>query len=233
MVHLILLLSAAAGVPVENVSLDQLKANPKVYGGKMVRVAGQLDECCNMSCRLCPAEATPASPQWQRCLALSFDRFRGGEGNFGADMDSVFRYADLVVVARFDPSCLDGVCTDRASVLKDARVEEVTKRRRSRDGLMHRADALLPAPANEAASVQALVRTQEGDEPPLRVRVFAVRADPRLQRSAVVCWATSKPKEPAQWPTSWQGALTARSTEDPYRCSTASKDRTGWVLEPR
>jgi hypothetical protein len=235
MLHLILLLSAAAAaaVPVENVSLDQLKANPKVYSGKMVRVAGQMDQCWNMSCRLCPAEATPASPQWERCLELSFDRFRGGDGNFGADMNSAFRYADLVVVARFDPTCLNDWCLDKGSVLLDARVEEVTRRRRSRDGLMRPAGRLLPAPGNEAAWVQALLRTQQGDEPQPGVRVFAVRSDPRLLRSALVCRARSNPDdEPPEWPTSYRGALTS-STEDPYRCWTAFKGRTGWVLDPR
>ncbi len=232
MVDFMLLLSAAAGALVDNVSLDQLRGNPQVYSGKMVRVAGQLDQCRSMSCNLCPTEATPAAPLAERCLALSFHRFRGANGKAGADMDAAFRYADLVVVARFDPSCLEGVCTDRATVLHDARVEQVMKRRQSREGLIHRPDPLLPAPANEAAAVQALLQTTRNDVPPLPVRVFATRSDPRLQTGAVVCWATWSPDEPIEWPTSWQGALTARSTEDPYRCSTAAKAASRWVLEP-
>ena len=95
---------------VEDVTLDALRAHPGLYAGRIVRLAGQVDQCWNMECALCPLEASPADPQRARCLALDFDRLPGGVGNRGVDMDGAFRYADVVVQARFDPACLKGAC---------------------------------------------------------------------------------------------------------------------------
>lgn len=230
-----LLLAAAIHAAPIPVNLDELRTHPGEYDGRIVRTTGQIDECWNMSCHLCPVSATPADPQWERCLAIGFDRFRGGERNRGADMDSAFRYADVVVTARFDPSCLQrpgeediAVCTDRATVLRDARVEKVTHRRRSRDGLIRRPEPLLAAPEKAARQVLALVPR---DEPGAAYRVFATPDDPLLKQSAVLCRAEPIGDEAAEWPTSWQGALTAPSTEDRYHCRAARLNATGWVLD--
>lgn len=227
-------LLAAVEAPPTFVTLDQLRSQPAGFREKRVTVAGQIDECWNMSCNLCPIEATPASPHWERCLAISFDKFRGGLHNVGADVDGAFRYADVVITARFDPTCLEGLCTDRGSVLLAARVEEVKRRRRSRDGLIKRPDPLIEASAEAARPLIALMRPQQGQsEPRQAVKVFATRSDPKLQRNAVVCRASSRPGTSVAWPTSWNAAIVAPSTEDRFGCSTAFKDQRGWVLEPR
>lgn len=223
-----LLIAAAAVQGAAQASLDQLRARPDRYRRSEVRVAGQVDQCWNFTCNLCPLEATPAAPQRQRCLAISFDRFRGGPDNQGADIDGAFRYADVVVTARLDPACLQSICTDRAPVLRDARVEQVTRRRRSSEGLIERPDPLVQIP-DEAARPLLVLVSQEID-PSRPLRAFATARD--RERSAVVCRSGAAPGDAAQWPRSWQGAITSRSTEDRYRCWTARRGATGWVLDP-
>lgn len=216
-----------------NVTLDQLKADPQAFAGRMVELSGQLDECWSFTCHLCPAEATAAQPMWERCLAISFDRFAGPGGGrgAGAEMDSAFRYADVTLVALFDPTCLAGLCTDRASVLRDARVQQVTRRRRSNDGLMHERDPLTPLGTAGAAPVAALVRSASPDGPVPPARVFAVSSDPLAKDEAVLC--VSRPgADESTWPQTFRGAMSARSTEDQYRCWMARKTERGWSLEP-
>ncbi|MGE5564424.1 MAG: hypothetical protein ACM3ZV_14120 [Bacillota bacterium] len=225
--------AALAEPPPEGATLDQLKAAPAAFAGHRIEVSGQLDECWNFSCHLCPAEATPADPQWDRCLAIDFDRFRGGEGNRGADMDSAFRYADVTVTARFDPACLTGVCADGAPVLLDARVERVTRRRTSNDGLMQRPDPLVPVNSKATEPLADLIRPRPIEHVARPVQLFGTSTDPTASKDAVVCISWARPGEPPVWPTTFEGAVLARSTEDPWRCWTARKEPRGWVLEPR
>jgi hypothetical protein len=231
---LLLTTANAAGTEapqLQSVTLDQLRSAPRQFAGRTVRLRGQVDQCWNMRCSLCPLDATPLKLQSDRCLAIDFDRMRGGEGNRGADMDAAFRYADVVVTARFDPTCLVGACLDRASVLLDARVEQVTRRRRSRDGLIWRPDRLMPAPASAAHEVAELVR-EPGGRPALSTSVFATSSDANASRSAVVCVWLGPTGTAASWPTSWQGALVSRSTEDSYRCWPALREKGKWRLLP-
>lgn len=209
-----------------------MRNQPQVYAGQHVRVTGQLDYCWNMSCGLCPLEATPANPQRERCLAISFDRMRAKPGSWGADMDGAFRYADVTINARFDPACLgpDVVCTDRASVLLAARVEQVHRRRRSRDGIVSRPDPLLPAPEEIASAVLALV---EPVKAPWAQKVFTTRSGVADGDSAVVCESGALAGEPVDWPLPWQTALVARSTEDRYTCTSARKLNGRWYLRIR
>lgn len=233
MAFLTVLLAVSAHSAPAAATLDQLRSQPDSYRGRMVRVTGQLDECWNMGCGLCPIEATPRDPQRERCLAISFDRLRGGQRNYGFDADGAFRYADVVVTARFDPACLQGICTDRASVLLDAQVEEVTRRRRSSEGLIPRPDPLIPAPEGAARSVAELLRPRGAtDDRNRSVRVFGTESDPSLRRSAVVCRGGRVGPDIFEWPTSYEGALSSRSTEDRYRCWSAWRDQKGWVLVP-
>src|SRR4051794_33432556 len=134
---LALALAAAAPPAAEPVaaSLDAIRAAPASFEGKWVRLRGQMNQCANFDCALCPEEATPADPQTERCLRLDWDRQRGSERERGADFDPVYRYATVDLVARFDGACLKGMCTDRAPVLLDARVLSVLRRRPSAEGL--------------------------------------------------------------------------------------------------
>jgi len=223
--------AAQAGAP-RPVTLDQLRTDPHAFAGQTVRLSGQVDQCWNMGCRLCPLDASPQRPQWERCLAIDFDRLRGGEANRGADMDAAFRYADVVVTAKFNPECLRGPCLDRASVLLDSRVEQVTRRRRSRDGLAQRPDFLTPAPADVAKEVAELVRPTGAQAPVLPIGVFVTASDSNASRSAIACIWLGPTGSAAQWPASWEGALVARSTEDSYRCWPAAREPGGWRLKP-
>jgi hypothetical protein len=222
----------AAQPGADAVTLDRLKANPHAFARHTVKVTGQLDECWNFSCHLCPLEATPARPQWERCLAISFDRYRGGENNRGTDMDGAFRYADVAVVARFDPARLTGVCTDRASVLLGARVERVVRRRMSNDGLMRRPDPLVPVASAAAEPIADLIRPREPESVDQTIQVFGTSTDPSASKNAVVCIAWPRGGEPVIWPSSFEAAVTERSTEDRYRCWTAKNGQRGWALEP-
>lgn len=219
--------------PAERVTLDQLEADPQAFAGRTVELSGQMDECWSFTCHLCPLEASPAQPMWDRCLALSFERFAGPGGGRGAgrEMDSAFRYADVRLVARFDPSCLTGLCTDRASVLRDARVDAVTRRRRSNDGLMHEHDPLKPLGIAAAAPIERLVRSAMPQGSIQPVRAFAVSSDPGAREEAVVC-ASRPGADSSMWPTTFRAALLARSTEDAYKCWIAQKAEHGWMLEP-
>jgi hypothetical protein len=73
--------------PTTIVTLDELRSHPTEYAGRTVSVSGQLDQCFHYGCHLCPLDAVPERPQWERCLAISFDHFRGDDGNVGADID--------------------------------------------------------------------------------------------------------------------------------------------------
>lgn len=234
-VSLLLGLSAATVVAApspRSVTLDQLRNAPHQFAGQMVRLRGQVDQCWNTGCSLCPTDATPLNPQPERCLAIDFDRLRGGEDNRGADMDAAFRYADVVVTAKFDPECLLGPCLDRASVLLDSRVEQVTRRRPSRDGLIWRPDRLVAAPAPVVQQIAELVRPS-GAQPVVRpTAVFVTSSEEKALRSAVVCVWLGPPDSAAQWPTSWEGAIVARGTEDRYRCWSAVRDDGEWRLRP-
>ena len=225
---LVLLLLAALTPPnVPDVSLDALRAEAQRYANRTVRVTGQVDQCWNMSCKLCPLESTPAQPQWVRCLEIGFDRYQGGERFWGVNLDHVFRYADIVATARFDPACFD-ICTDRGSVLIDARVERVTRRRRSRDGLLHRDTPLIDVTDRLGQPLLELFRPDEIDE---EVRVFAVPDDPRIERGAIVCHSNPVDDEPAAWPVNWTTAFVARSTEDHYHCMEVRRHGSGWALD--
>jgi hypothetical protein len=226
----------AASATAENLqpmraTLDQLRAHPNEFAGRFVELSGQVDECSSMSCHLCPMEATPAHPEWNRCLAIDFDRFRGGNRNWGADMDGAFRYADVRVVAKFDPTCLTAPCLDRASVLLGARVKQVMRRRSSNQGLIERREGLTAAPAALAAAVARLVRSGLPQEPLRPVQVFTMEADPLGRPNAIVCKA--RPGAPVEWPKTFEGAILFRSTEDRWQCWIAVKRPSGWALQVR
>jgi hypothetical protein len=224
--------SIAQAQSTRSATLDDLRARPADFVGQRVSVAGQLNMCWNMDCKLCPLEATPRSPQPGRCLAVDFDRFRARGNEIGASMEPSFRYSDVILTARFDPACLKDVCLDRASVLLDARVETVTRRRRSSEGLIAHPDPLLSAPRSAVPPILDLLRGFKAGESPVPARAFTTSSDPLARHNAIVCISWTPPGQPVEWPTSFQGALLARSTEDTYRCWEALKDRQGWALVP-
>jgi hypothetical protein len=236
MLFLLAILAAApapaAAAP--SATLDAIRAAPRAYDGKWVRLRGQVDQCFRFSCALCPEEATPARPERARCLALSFDRRRGGGDELGFNFDPVYRYATVELVARFDKTCLAGLCGDRASVLRDARVLKVIRRRRSADGLRDGAGEPLADPP--AAAAARLLDEIGYEVPPpgtdhARYRVLAGAEDPAVERSAIVCRAFGRDDEAGTWPTDRAAALFAPSTEDRFKCHLLRKVRGHWSFE--
>jgi hypothetical protein len=226
--------TAAAPAP-EATTLDALRAEPARFAGKKVRLRGQFDQCYNFDCALCPEEATRAAPQANRCLALSFDRQAGSAIARGADFDPVYRYATVDLVARFDPTCLEGLCTDRASVLRDARVRRVILRRTSAEGLNSRRERnrLVEAPpAVTAAVIPLLHEDGEAGEGGPRYRAFVSRAPADAAHGAVLCRSSGRDSDPATWPADFVSAIFARSTEDRFRCYYVRQRGGKWLLQP-
>lgn len=208
-------------------SIREIQARPEIYAGKRVRLHGQVDACYFAGCHLCPEDARAADLD-ARCLALEFDPLRGSSGDWGADLQPAFRYADVVLTATFDPSCLRNACTDNATVLRDGRVERVTKRRHSSDGINPGREPLLPAGGSAAEAVAAAAKQGSGADHP--IAIFATSSDPDLKERAVVCRSLLPPAEGIRWPRTWEAALLARGTEDLYRCWTARKQHGEWII---
>ena len=231
----ILLAALQLQAPAIPVTADQLRANPERFEGKRIVLRGQMDLCFRFSCSICPLDATRASIGRGDCLSLSFDRARARREDIGATFDPLYRYADVVLTATFDPSCWPGQgdpCSDRASVLLNARVEEVTKRRTSHEGLIFNPEPLVDAPSEIARPIIAdLLRRTLHDAPSRRVSAF-LTPSPLSSEEAFVCRSdTESDDERGAWPDSFQ-ALVAPSTEDRYRCWGANKVGGEWLVNP-
>jgi hypothetical protein len=232
---LALLAAAPAASGPDTTTLDAIRAAPDAFEGKWVRLRGQIDQCFHFECAICPEEATPADPQTQRCLRLSWDRQRGSDREHGADFDPIYRYASVDLVARFEGGCLKGMCTDRASVLLDARVLAVLKRRPSAEGLNARRGLERMVDAPEAAArplIDLLSHGRPGGPSGPHYRVFADPSDPNLEKSAIVCRSSADPGDPGAWPVDQDAALFARSTEDWFKCFIAEKSAGQWFVHP-
>ena len=231
---LALLAASTAASPVA-ATADAIRARPAMFDGEWVRLRGQIDQCTNFDCSICPEEATPADPQADRCLRLSWDRQVGNPNERGADFDPIYRYATVDLVARFDSDCLKGPCTDRSPVLLDARVVAVLKRRTSAEGLNSRRhiNRIVEAPEAVAAPLIALI--SEGQSPGTYgpfYRVFTGPSDPNIERSAIVCRSRGDRDSPGAWPTDQGSALLARSTEDMFKCFFTRKTDGKWFIRP-
>lgn len=231
---LALLAVSTAASPVATTA-DSIRARPAEFDGKWVRLRGQIDQCTNFDCSICPEEAIPADPQAERCLRLDWDRQRGSNQERGADFDPIYRYATVDLVARFNIACFRGICTDRSPALVDARVVAVLKRRTSAEGLVGRRhiNRMVQPPEASAAPLIALMsrRRSPGPSGPY-YRVFAAPSDPNIERSAIVCRSVGDPSTPGTWPTDQISALFARSTEDRFKCFFAQRSDGRWLISP-
>lgn len=203
-------------------TVSQVRSRPDDYSGKRLRLTGQLDECYQWECSLCPEAMTNKSRNADSCLAVSFRPLVHGTG-FGSDeKESVFRFSSVVLAAKFDPSCWKGGCSDRQTVLEDATVQSVTKRRAGASGLWlsetHRVVALEGSIASE---IEAAARRSGFPDNP-RIRSFKTKvSEPRL----VVCWSSPAfgEQDPGAWPSTLESALYARSTLDFFQCNEVRK----------
>jgi hypothetical protein len=139
------------------VTLQELIRTPDTYAMKEVRLRGQLDNCLSFSCHFCPEEMTDEAYDLSKCLALGFDDFSssGGQPSVRTSelLEQAFRFAIITIDAKFDPTCLTNegyravheikgkaetvvICTDRATVLRLARVQQVHFRKSALDGIV-------------------------------------------------------------------------------------------------
>jgi hypothetical protein len=199
-------------------TLEQLRSRPEKYSGERVRLSGQLDECYQWECSLCPEGMPRDNRDADRCLAVEFRPLVKGTG-FGSDeQESVFRFSSIVLSAKFDPSCWKGLCLDRQTVLTDATVSSVTKRRAGASGLwISNTNRLVPLSGGIASEMLATARQSGYSDKPL-VRAFATSGP---KRRLVVCWSSPvfSEQDRGKWPSTLESALYARSTLDFFRCN--------------
>lgn len=198
-------------------TIENVRWSPNAFSGKKVRLTGRLSECYHWECSLCPETLVDKDLSADRCLALSFRPLVNGTG-FGSDeQENVFRFSSVVLTATFDPSCWKGACTDRQTVLNDAQVVSVVKRRAGASGLwVGKTLRLVPINGPDAQEISAAAR-RAGYPANLPIRAFTTVGDePKL----VVC--SSLPgldDDPGGWPATFESALYAKSTLDFFQCN--------------
>lgn len=103
--------------PVIEARIADVIASPEQYGGRTLRIRGQLDACHGYVCSICPEEMTPETKDAEKCLRLSFDGFMSDEDRVGPataaytpvvgpEMEEAFRFSILTAEGEFNPSCL-------------------------------------------------------------------------------------------------------------------------------
>ena len=213
-------------------TIEKLHSRPDAFSGTRVRLTGQLNECYHWECSLCPEAMTNNGHGADRCLGLSFRPLVDGTGFGSAEQENLFRFSSLLITATFDPSCLKGGCYDRPSVLKDATVASVIKRRAGASGLwVGKTSKLVPLDGPEASDIIAAAR-RAGYPENVTIKAFTTAGtEPKL----VVCWssAASGENDPGEWPSTLESALYAQSTLDFFQCNALRKVDGQVVLQTR
>lgn len=199
-------------------TVEKVRSQPDAFSGKRVRLTGQLNECYQWECSLCPEAMTSKDRNADRCLALSFRPLVNGTG-FGSDeQENVFRFSSVVITATFDPSCWKGGCLDRQTVLEDSTVVSVSKRRAGASGLwLSDTTKLVPIDGPEANQIREAAREAGYPKHP-PIKAFATTgSEPKF----VVCWSSPAfgEHDPGAWPLTLESALFARSTLDFFQCN--------------
>lgn len=203
-----------------------LLSRPKEFAGRRVLLRGRLSECFGWECALCP-EAGHAGP----CMQLDFRALMPGTGFGSAEQEALFRFASVVLSATFDPTCLTpGGCLDRPSLLRDAEVIAVTRRRASAEGFWRQTPTTALTPYEGALAAQmerAMRRAGLSENAPVQVFTTGL-PNPRY----VVC--TSGPfddRDPGKWPVTLEAALGASSSADRFRCREVRRVGTTFVAQ--
>lgn len=213
-------------------TIEQVRSRPEAFSGKRVRLTGQLDECYGWECSLCPESMSRADRNADRCLPLSFRPLINGTG-FGSDeQEQVFRLSSVTLTAHFDPSCWNGGCLDRQTVLEDATVLSVIKRRAGASGLwIGETTKLFQIDEAAAKDFRATaLRAGYPENPP--IRAFRTGGpEPRF----VVCWSSLAfgEQDPGAWPSTLESALYAQSTLDFFECNEVRKVGDQMVVQVR
>jgi hypothetical protein len=207
-------------------TIAQVREHAQAFAGRRIKLSGQLDECFGWECSICPESMTARTLDPKQCLALNFRPLIAGTGFGSEEQETVFRFADVVLTAKFDPSCWHVPCVDRQTVLDDAEVISVGKRRASKSGLwMGEQNLLTELGGSIAEDVKGAAYSGGYPKGP-PVKVFRSVGDPS---KILVCW-TELTSQPGSWPTSLEGAY-ARSTSDFYRCNEVRKIGENFVLQ--
>lgn len=206
--------------------IASIRASPNKYAGKFVQLSGKLDQCFGWECSVCPETMSGQTADPNQCLALSFRPLIPETGFGEEEQEALFRYSSVRLVARFDPSCWRGSCLDRQTVLKDANVISVEKRRSSRDGLWLGTSTPLAeatAPLSKVVREEAL---RAGYPPNPVTKVFTTKGG--AEEEVIVCWTAWGMNS---WPATLQG-VDAPSTLDFYHCNRVkmiAPDR--WIVQ--
>ncbi len=150
-----------------------------------MEIAGQLDECSGWECSLCPEKMTARRRDQKQCLALECRPLIPGTGFGSEEQEGVFRFSDVILKAKFDPSCCNEPCVDRQTVLSDAQVVSVGRRRASRSGLWLGETHSLTDMAEPVAGELKMAAYASGFPKAPPIKAFAVQGD----QVAVVCWS--------------------------------------------
>jgi len=203
-------------------TLAEVRSRPDYFSGKRLRLTGRLSECYQWECSLCPEGPADKIKTAEQCLPLSFRPLISGTG-FGSDeQESVFRFSSVAISARFDPACWKTPCLDRQTVLADAIVEKVAKRRDSASGLWLGETHILATLNGPVASAIQAAAYRSGYTNNTRITSFTTKeAHPRL----VVCWSPLifHENEPGAMPKTLESALYAQSTMDFFKCNEVRK----------
>jgi hypothetical protein len=206
-------------------TIRDLRSAPDRYAGKTVEVAGQLDECSGWECSLCPEEMTSKDRDQKQCLALEFRPLMPGTGFGSEEQEGVFRFSNVVLRAKFDPSCWKGRCTDRQTVLEDAQVVSVGKRRASGSGLwLGDTTGLTDITEPNASGLKSAAYASGFPKGP-PIKAFGIQG----AEGAVVCWSPAV-TEP-EWPVTVEGALYARSKSDFFQGTKFQKMADHWMSQ--
>lgn len=174
-------LSDPTGSAIE-VGIADVIADPERYGGKILRIRGQVDACYSHTCWICPEEMTSETLDGDKCLRIAFDGFMSEADRVGPtdapytavawrQVEEIFRFSVLTAEGEFDPSCLTGrpwppeppetpddkqietiVCTDRATTWRGLQVRAVHRRIPSNEGLVAGRGRGALSPAPEGVS---------------------------------------------------------------------------------
>ncbi|HEY2071154.1 MAG TPA: hypothetical protein VGG48_16475 [Rhizomicrobium sp.] len=240
--------SQAAALEPVAVTFAQLVRDPDRYAQKTVRIIGEVDNCVSLVCALCPAEAKAGTAQ---CMGLGFSGYSDDRaGRITATLvEEAFRFATVELEATFDPTCLLSyeasqkkkhpnivmVCTDRASVLLDARVLRVFSRKSVLDGIVSGYDsgALVTPPDDERKAMLAEAESWRDPDASNPFTLFVIAGAP-LRKSeqawglACICREASCD---GRWPVRWVGGFD--SPANPFACDLMIKANDHWRVAPK
>jgi hypothetical protein len=201
-----------------------------------IRVLGQVDNCFDFTCNLCPVSMTDREFSHDKCLGLSFEGFASGGRSVTSLMDRAFRFATVVLDAQYDPTCVPSpskefICTDKASVITHARVIEVRSRKSALDGIVtwYNVGRLVEPSAEDREAMMQKVALQWS--PDFKMRVFRI-VDPQYiqeKEAGLGCVCLEDSCE-GRWPARYFYGF--ESTANPFECLVMVKKSSEWQFEP-